>query len=277
MLPNTERVLILTKTYPSPSSKYVETSCVAGVNENGEARRLFPVPFRLMDHNQQFKKWQWISVQVHKANNDHRPESYKLYTDSISCDPKPIPTSNAWRSRLVWLNRLQSASDFTELEETRKRSGNTLVVLKPFSVDSLEINRSKLSDWTPAELVKLTRDQLQTGLFDESQIRSQLKKVPFNFYYRYTCDSVGGKRQYCHKIVDWEVGALYWNCVKRYKEHWESKFRLKLERDLIKADLMFLMGTMHRFPSQWLIVGLIYPPKPAQNSIQGDLFQDVMS
>lgn len=41
-----ERILILAKTYPSPSAQYVETSCVAGISESGAMRRLFPVPFR---------------------------------------------------------------------------------------------------------------------------------------------------------------------------------------------------------------------------------------
>lgn len=36
-----QRLLILCKTYPSPSAKYVETSCVAGMDENGRLIRLF--------------------------------------------------------------------------------------------------------------------------------------------------------------------------------------------------------------------------------------------
>ena len=44
----TERVLILCKTYPSPSAKYAETSCVAGMTEDGRLIRLYPVPFRLV-------------------------------------------------------------------------------------------------------------------------------------------------------------------------------------------------------------------------------------
>jgi hypothetical protein len=55
-----ERVLILAKTYPSPSAHYVETSCVAGIMEHGSMRRLYPIPFRLIEDGQQFKKWQWI-------------------------------------------------------------------------------------------------------------------------------------------------------------------------------------------------------------------------
>jgi hypothetical protein len=35
-----------------------------------------------------------------------------------------------------------------------------------------------------------------------------------------------------------------------------------MEIILPSRDLMFMMGTIHRFPDQWLIVSLIYPPKP---------------
>lgn len=41
----------------------------------------------------------------------------------------------------------------------------------------------------------------------------------------------------------------------------EAPFRHKLETDLPDKDLMLLMGTIHRFPKQWLIISLIYPPK----------------
>jgi hypothetical protein len=36
---------------------------------------------------------------------------------------------------------------------------------------------------------------------------------------------------------------------------------------------MFLLGTIHRFPHQWLLISLIYPPKPpAENPNQTGLF-----
>ncbi|ARM15446.1 hypothetical protein Bra5_PC00302 (plasmid) [Rhizobium phaseoli Brasil 5] len=64
------RILILCKTYPSPSGKYAETTCVAGMDEKGNLVRLFPVPFRLIAEEQQFKKWQWIKAKVEKAKKD---------------------------------------------------------------------------------------------------------------------------------------------------------------------------------------------------------------
>jgi hypothetical protein len=64
------------------------------------------------------------------------------------------------------------------------------------------------------------------------------------------------------------VGALYWNCVQGYGARWEEKFRQKLETDFARKDLLFLMGTIHRFPDQWLIVGIVYPPKPPQVRVE---------
>lgn len=74
-------------------------------------------------------------------------------------------------------------------------------------------------------------------------------------------DVDGATAKYRHKIVDWEIGALYWNMRRDHGAGWEVPFRKKLESTLPAGDLMFLMGTIHRFPDQWLIVSLIYPPK----------------
>jgi hypothetical protein len=100
-------------------------------------------------------------------------------------------------------------------------------------------------------------------IFDETDAKAltTLKKLPFEFHYRYACTLDGVRREYRHKIVDWEAGALYWNCRQNHADDWERAFRNKLEAQLPAADLMFLMGTIHRFPDQWLIVSLIYPPK----------------
>ncbi|HEX3753682.1 MAG TPA: hypothetical protein VHV26_01265, partial [Rhizomicrobium sp.] len=73
-----------------------------------------------------------------------------------------------------------------------------------------------------------------------------------------------------HKIVDWEAGALYWNLRRKHGAQWETPFRNKVERELPSKDLTFLMGTIHRFPDQWLIISLIYPPR-RQSETAGQL------
>ncbi|MBI2313628.1 MAG: hypothetical protein HYU77_14100 [Betaproteobacteria bacterium] len=263
MTSEVKRLLILCKTYPSPSAKYSETSCVAALDEIGNCIRLYPVPFRLIEDEQQFKKWQWITARIEKSRNDNRPESHKIYIDTIECDQSPLPTADNWRERRTWLDKLTTFGDFAELERARQMENVTLALLRPARITELQIGKAQSPDWTEDEKAKLLQMQQQADLFDDTDAKSirLLKKVPFDFHYRYECDTPEGTKEYRHKIVDWEAGALFWNVRRRHGDSWEGPFRAKLEKELAGHDLMFLMGTMHRFPDQWLIVSLIYPPK----------------
>jgi len=258
-----ERILILCKTYPSPSAGHAETSCVAGVTEQGEMRRLFPVPFRLIQDAKQFKKWQWITARVEKARSDHRPESHRVFIDTIACEDTPISTRDHWRDRRPWIERIPLFEDFNDLEAARLDRRITLALLRPKRVVGLDLKAVDNPDWTEDERAKLLQAQNQGNLFDETDAKSLrlLRKLPYDFHYRYECESGGRINAYRHKIVDWEAGALFWNVRNRNGDSWELPFRAKLEKQLPGDDLMFLMGTVHRFPDQWLIVSLIYPPK----------------
>lgn len=267
-----ERVLILAKTYPVPSAKYRETSCIAGVNEQGQMRRIYPIPFRLLEGQSQFKKWQWIRARMRKAPADHRPESFKIEFDSIADAGGVIPTKSEWSERRAWYER-HLVSDFTALEERRQASGETLGIIRPTRLLGLDITPEKETDWTPEEYEKLVQD----CLFDSEEARGRLalQKIPFGFHFRYECDGPSGTTTHRHKIADWEVGQLYRNCVRLYGDGWEEKVRQKLEDDFAQKDLAFLMGTIHRFPGQWLIGGLIYPPFPTVKPapLQASLFE----
>lgn len=259
-----ERILILAKTYPSPSAKYVETSCVAGINEQGQLRRLYPVPFRLIEEGKQFKKWQWITARVRKSNDDHRPESHRIFVDTIECDAEPLSTKNQWEARWPWINRLPTFKCFNHIDERRLKTNDSLALLHPKRILRLKIKPARNPDWTDDERAKLLQEQMQGNLFDQIEAERQikeLKKIPFDFYYTYVCDTPDGDVEERHKIVDWEAGALYWHCRRSHGDDWEQPFRAKLEEELLGKDLMFLMGNIHRFQDQWLIVSLIYPPK----------------
>lgn len=124
--------------------------------------------------------------------------------------------------------------------------------------------KAKNSEWTDEEKEKSLRYERQGQLFNDTEIKRlthTLRKVPFDFYYRYTCDSIGGEKIFKHKIVDWEVGSLFWNCQASHQYEWEQPFREKLEEQLTSKELMFFMGNIHRFQTQWLIISLIYPPR----------------
>jgi hypothetical protein len=221
------RILILCKTYPSPSGKHVETSCVAGMEQDGRLIRLFPVPFRLVSDDRQFKKWQWITARIDKASNDHRPESHKVFVDTIQCEGDPLPTKQGWRARRAQLANMPIFGDFTTLDQARLSGGATLGLLRPSRVIGLDITPSDKPDWTQEEKDKLIQYERQSGLFDDADAKSiaTLKKVPFDFHYRYSCRTGEESREYRHKIADWEAGALYWTCRQRYGEAWEAPLR----------------------------------------------------
>lgn len=261
-----ERVLILCKTYPSPSAKYAETSCVAGLTSDGRLVRLFPVPFRLVADDQQFRKWQWIDVRLEKSRDDHRPESHKIFVDTIVCDSEPMKAGKrGWPTRMELLARQPVFTDFASMERARQTAGTTLALFRPERITALEIKATKNTDWTPEERAKLLQMQRQNSLFDAEEDQRQarlLEKIPFDFYYRYECGPGSEVKSGRAKLVDWEVCALYRNARRQHGNQWEASFRDKLERDLLSKDLMLLMGTIHRFPDQWLAVSLIYPPRP---------------
>lgn len=252
-----ERILILTKTYPSPSSQYRETTCVAAVNEAGQLRRIFPVPFRLLDGSQRFKKWEWIDAKLAVTPKDQRPESRRIDVDSVVRSGHVIGTENEWAERSRWVEP-HIVPSFHALEQRRQESGETLGLLCPSRIHFLEIKPVEQPDWTSQDLEKLTRD----GLFDAPDVRTRapLRKLPLDFYYHYEIETESGVETHRHKLTDWEIGALYWNC--HGKSNCEALLRQKLETEFSEKRLLFLMGTVHRFPDQWLIVGLIYPPRP---------------
>src|SRR6516164_1780351 len=106
---STKHVLITVRTYPSPARKSAEASCTGGITAEGDWIRLFPVPYRLMDEERRFSKWQWIDVSVLKASGDTRPESFKLNIDSIKVQGK-VGTDDGWRERRALIEPLRRPS-----------------------------------------------------------------------------------------------------------------------------------------------------------------------
>lgn len=222
-------------------------------------RRLFPVPFRLLDGDHQFNKWEWIRAIVSQKRDDNRPESRRIDVSKIIRTGSRIGTEAGWAERRRWIEP-HILESFSNLETRRLSSGETLGFLHPSHLVELEITSVDNPEWTEEDKAKL----LQDGLFDTEEVKARppLRKLPYNFRYRYECQSSMGVEILRHKLTDWEVGALYWKCYSKYGTAWEKPFRQKLEAEFAQKDLLFLMGTIHRFPDQWLIVGLVYPPKP---------------
>lgn len=95
-----EKVLVTVKTYPCLSQKYDELVCTAGLREDGSWIRIFPVPFRKLEQYSQYKKYDWVEVDVVKNNKDFRPESYRPVTlDTPFNVVGHLDSKNNWAAR----------------------------------------------------------------------------------------------------------------------------------------------------------------------------------
>jgi hypothetical protein len=253
---DTKRVLITVRTYPVPAQKNIEVSCTAGVTSDGKWIRLFPVPYRYLDYDKRFAKYQWIDVSVTKAPQDHRPESYKLNVDTIKIGEQ-VSTANAWRQRKDILGPLMRQS-MCEIRRERDTNGfPTLGLFRPAKIERLLIEPDN-AEWTPQQLTNLD----QTMLF-HSGPAEKLEKIPHKFRYQFRCNDsdCDGHTMMC---TDWEMLESYRQWRDTYEEEWETAFRQKYEDEMIhKRDTHFYVGTVHRYPTEWIIVGLFYPPRLA--------------
>ena len=207
-----EDLLILAKTYPLPSTKYRETTCVAAINREGQLRRVYPVPFRFLEGALQFEKWEWVRAETAHARTDHRPESHRIDVDTVQKLGEKVPSDDGWSRRLSIIEP-HIFNDFSYLEDRRQQTKETLGFVRPSRLLSLDITPEKDLDWTASELQKLTQERL---FEDTSRKPPTLQKLGHIFHYNYECSTPDGVRQYRHMITDWEAGALYINCRRKY-------------------------------------------------------------
>ena len=94
------KVMILAKASPVVTSKLQEDVCVAAIDLSSKPRwiRLYPVPFRDLDDNSRFRKYQEISVRVIRPRNDRRPESWRPILESITPGVS-LGTERNWAAR----------------------------------------------------------------------------------------------------------------------------------------------------------------------------------
>lgn len=250
--PEKKTALIVVRTYPVPARTGVEVSCTAAITDKGEWLRLFPVPWRFLDEDQRFRKYQWVEFTVTKAS-DPRPESYKIKPDGIKIISE-LGTSGEWQARKDVVLPLQSHC-LCCLQRQRDADGHpTLGIFRPKTIERLTIT-PETPNWTEAQAAVLR----QKHLFVKAP-KTELEKIPFSFRYEFRCDHEECKG---HKIIctDWEMGQSWRKWKADYGNGWEEKFRQRYEDDMIrKYDTHFYVGTIHQHPHVWIIVGLFYPP-----------------
>lgn len=133
-----QRVLITVKTYPTISKKYDELVCTAGFTEEGKWIRLYPIPFRKLDYLYQYKKYDWVEVDLTKNTSDFRPESYRPVNIDVDEPVKVvgrIETKDNWAERKsIVLNTVYDDLERLISEAKDKKVCTSLAVFKPTKI-----------------------------------------------------------------------------------------------------------------------------------------------
>ncbi|MGN0855309.1 MAG: hypothetical protein ACI4R9_07305 [Kiritimatiellia bacterium] len=168
-----DRVLILVKTYPCASRKYIETVCTAGIRADGSWVRIFPISFRLYSDDQKFCKYQWIECETYKAN-DPRPESRHVDRDQRIYPGDRIGTENKWEQRRrAILDKVAVYTRFADLRELVEKNSGSLAIFRPTSV-RLRCETAKADDEKPETVPEEIR---QLDLFHAEEWRSEFRRV----------------------------------------------------------------------------------------------------
>ena len=271
-----KKVLITVKTYPTLSRKHDELVCTAGILDGGSWVRVYPVPFRKLDHEKRYQKYQWLELDLEKNPEDSRPESYRVPNiNTIETVGDPIGRAQDWleRREIIFANT-PVFEDLGDLIARAKSNELSLAIFKPTQIKDFTIQEVE-REWGAEKLQLLDDKAKQMSLFQsEEEVKKEfmvVPKLPYKFSYTFT-DNRG--RQSTLMIEDWEVGMLYWHCLKQAEGDESAaveKVKNKYLKEFAKKDLYLFLGTTKKYHSwasnPFVIIGVFYPPKETQPSL----------
>lgn len=269
-----KKVLLTVTTYPLPSRSYDELVCTAGVLENGEWIRIYPMPLSVLKGWKQKgkvkqTKYTWIELDLKKRTDDFRPESYSPndyeFNDLLIGDT--INTKSNWLKRKEFCLKNVYTNMELLINESKEPINKSLATFKPTKIHKLIVEKDE-DDWKP--VWKALQEQM--SLFDDQSKGSKdnFPKVPYKFKYEFE-DETGKIRKLM--IEDWEIGQLYWNCLRDANGNKEialEKVREKYEADFINnKEIYFFLGTTkewhtRRSKNPFVIIGVFYPMMESQ-------------
>jgi len=157
-------------------------------------------------------------------------------------------------------------------EAKDEKKYTSLAIFKPKEILDFIIEKTE-REWDKKKLDKLKANAQQLNLFKNSDNPFEVvQKLPYKFSFKFSSDD-GIVRTLM--IEDWEIGALYWNSLKRHEDN-EAKacadVKAKYLDDFAKTkDLYLFLGTTREFhliaPNPFVIVGTFHPKKIVQTSL----------
>lgn len=254
-----QSILILAKTYPEISKKYTETVCTAGLDKaTRRLVRLYPIRYRYLAGENQFKKYQWIKAKIEKAKSDPRPESYNIFEDSIEIG-NVVGTKDDWAEREKWIINENTLFDSVEdLLISQKQNKTSLGIVKPKEVLEFRLEAKSPEEIEDAEKKK-NGVLSQMGLFEQPR---DIGLLPFRMVLQFTCHNPNCSGHNM-SILDWEFGQLY------RKVKGSIDYEQKIKDKVIsvcgpKREPYLILGNIVRWQNIFCILGIFYPPKTRQ-------------
>jgi len=266
------RLLITVKTYPLPSGRYGELVCTAGLL-NGEIWvRVYPIPFRFLQNSVKYPKYSWAELDLVRNTGDFRPESYRPrqgLDEDIQIVGK-LGTANHWAARKGYV--LEEV--FTSMRELIKLAKSdrkkSLATVKPIEIVDFVIEEVE-REWKETWLAQAKQGNLFELTSDgRSERRHLIRKLPYKYSYRVLTKGDSQPRKLA--IEDWEIGALFWNCLRNTSNDEQAANQLVRQKYFNtfreEKDLYLFVGTTKRYhniaPNPFTIIGVFYPPKTQQ-------------
>ena len=266
------KVLVTVKTYPLPSGKYTELVCTAGLLDGRHWIRIYPVPFRFLQDDKKYPKYSWAVLDLVRNTSDFRPESYrpKRGLDEVFKIVGILGTRDNWASRKSYIldDVFESMQELISLAKSEQVK--SLATLKPREIVGFDIEETD-RNWKDEWLAQ----SKQGNLFDltpDGKIprRKLVRKLPYKYFYKFL--TKGDDRPRRLAIEDWEIGALFWNCLRRSNGDEAAANHLVRQKYydtfVAEKDLHFFVGTTlqyhHVAPNPFTIIGVFYPPKSNQ-------------
>jgi hypothetical protein len=243
------RACILVKAYPQPSQKYQETVCVAAVTEAHELVRLYPIRFRQLPQEQRFDRFDWIEVEMTRASEDPRPESYRVKEHTIRLvkhakEMKPEEKVRLWKPSV--------AKSLVALQDDQKVSRRSLGIVRP-DPDSVRFKYEALDQAGKGDQETARSVYQQQSLIEESL--APLSTPEYVFRYQFA----SGGKQHTMQLHDWETEATYHAYKRKYGSPQAALDKMVefYEQRAPAMNLHLIMGNLHRRPWQFIIIGVL--------------------
>lgn len=255
------RVLVLVKATPQPSRQYGDTVCVAGINLDAsipEWVRLYPVPFRYLEGERQFKKYDIITVRIRGAGGDKRPESRKIDAGSIEIGAH----LDGWSQRTAWVEPLAGPSMCGMIEKVKADLNASSLGAVRLAMPPI-LRFSEHPGWSDEELARFNSYRNQGDLFRETP-PTLLDPPRLVVRLEYRCQEQGCAG-HLQKVIDWELTALQ----LRYRRKSTAELKAIITRNFLEIPFsddrepMVLVGNQENVQRRaaFTVLGLYYPRK----------------